>query len=253
MSNPFPIITAHCGSMNTLDHTLLSVQTGLQLGADVVEEDIRVTKDGIPVLAHNDEWVTDHGLKVSLSRMTYEELRELQFEVTHGQQRETIAICRLEDILPVIQASGKTVNLDVKVNESIGPIAALVKKFDMAGQVFLSGCGLNRAELAERSAPDLRKLLNADSNLFRTLSYQEAMVKTCEDALSASCFGINIEHIHVRQELVAYAKSLGLPVYIWTVNEEELMRSYINLGVASITTRDVALLVNLKQELGKRD
>ncbi|MDQ0897978.1 MULTISPECIES: glycerophosphodiester phosphodiesterase [unclassified Paenibacillus] len=249
MANRFPLITAHCGSMNTIDHTLDSVETGLRFGADVVEEDVRVTKDGIPVLAHNDEWVTVDGLKLSISQMTFEELRELQYEVTHGEHRETIQICRLEDMLPLIQASGKVVNLDLKVDESIEPIAALVKKYGMLEQAFLSGCEMDRAMLAERSNPEMRKLLNTNHDLFRILPYRDAMVKTCEEALAASCFGINIHYSIVRQELMDYTTSLGLPVYVWTVNEEELMRQYADLGVASITTRNVAALVQLKQKM----
>lgn len=249
MANRFPLITAHCGSMNTIDHTLDSVQTGLRLGADVVEEDVRVTKDGIPVLAHDDEWVTVDGMKVSISQMTFEELRELQYEVTHGEQRETIRICRLEDMLPLIHASGKVVNLDLKVDESIEPVAALVKQYGMLEQAFLSGCEIDRAMLAERLNPEIRKLLNTDHNLFRTLPYREAMVKTCEDALAASCFGINIHYSIVNQELMAYTASLGLPVYVWTVNEEDLMVQYADLGVASITTRNVTALVELKQKM----
>lgn len=249
MANRFPLITAHCGSMNTIDHTLDSVQTGLRLGADVVEEDVRVTKDGIPVLAHDDEWVTVDGLKVSISQMTFEELRELQYEVIHGEQRETIRTCRLEDMLPLIHASGKVVNLDLKVDESIEPVAALVKQYGMLEQAFLSGCEIDRAMLAERLNPEIRKLLNTDHNLFRTLPYREAMVKTCEDALAASCFGINIHYSIVNQELMAYTASLGLPVYVWTVNEEDLMVQYADLGVASITTRNVTALVQLKQKM----
>ncbi|SDN69690.1 glycerophosphoryl diester phosphodiesterase [Paenibacillus sp. yr247] len=249
MGYRFPLITAHSGSMNTLDHTLHSVQTGLGLGADVVEEDIRLTKDGILVLAHDDEWVTVDGLKMSISQTTFEELRELQFEVTHGEQLETLQICTLEEILPLIQASGKVLNLDLKVDESIGPVAALVGQYGMNEQVFLSGCEIDRAMLAQRSNPEMRKLLNTDINLFKTLSYRDAMLKTCEDALAASCFGINIHYSIVSQELLDFASSLGLPVYVWTVNEEELMCQYADLGVASITTRNVAALVQVKQKM----
>ncbi|GGI45278.1 glycerophosphoryl diester phosphodiesterase [Paenibacillus marchantiophytorum] len=249
MGDRFPIITAHCGSMNTLDHTLHSVLTGLQLGADVVEEDIRVTKDGIPVLAHEDEWVTAAGRRLLISQTTFEALREHKFEVNHGQQREIIQICSLEEVLPHVKSAGKIMNLDLKVDESIEAVAALVKRLDLATQVFLSGCKMERALLAQHSHPGLRKLLNTDSDLFRTLSYRDAVVKTCEDALSASCFGINIEHTIVRQELVDYAQSVDLPVYVWTVNEEERMIQLVNEGVASITTRNVAALVQLKQQM----
>ncbi|MFC5648838.1 glycerophosphodiester phosphodiesterase [Paenibacillus solisilvae] len=248
MNHQFPLITAHSGSMNTMDHTLHSVQTGLELGADVVEEDVRVTKDGIPVLAHDDEWTTVDSLKLFISQTTYEDLRELQFKFNQGEHRETVRICRLEEMLPLIQASGKVVNLDLKVDESIEPVAALVRQYGMSEQVFLSGCERDRAMLAQQSNPEMRKLLNTDTSLFRTLPYRKAMVQTFEDALAASCFGININHSIVRQELMDYAASLGLPIFVWTVNEVELMRQFADMGAASITTRNVAALVQLKQE-----
>ncbi|BBH21389.1 glycerophosphoryl diester phosphodiesterase [Paenibacillus baekrokdamisoli] len=249
MSRRFPLITAHSGSMNTIAHTLHSVQTGLELGADIVEEDVRVTKDGIPVLAHDDEWVTVDGRKLYISQMTYEELRELQFECNHGEHHETVRIYRLEEMLPIIQTSGKVVNLDLKVDESIEPVAALVRSYGLSEQVFLSGCEKDRAMMAQQLNPEMRKLLNTDTLLFRTLSYRDAMVQTCEDAHAASCFGINIYHSIVQQEFMDYATSQGLPVYVWTVNEEELMRHYTELGVASITTRNVSALVQLNQKM----
>lgn len=247
MRDRFPIITAHSGSMNTFDHTLHSVQIALQSGADVVEEDVRVTKDGIPVLAHDDEWTTVDGQQVSLTQLTFEELNELRFEVTQGEHRKTIQICKLEDMLPFIQASGKKVNLDLKVDESIEPTAALVKKYGLLDQAYLSGCEADRALLAQQLNPEMRRLLNTNHNLFRTLPYRDAMVQTCEEARAASCFGINFHYSIVNQELMDYTGSLDLPVYVWTVNEEELMHKYANLGVASITTRNLAALVQMKQ------
>lgn len=246
MKDRFPLITAHSGSMNTLDHTLHSVQMALQNGADVVEEDIRVTRDSVPVLAHDDEWITVEGARISLSQLTYGELKELRFEVKQGEQRETIQICKLEDMLPLIQASGKKVNLDLKVDESIEPTAALVKKYGMLDQAYLSGCEADRALMAQQLNPEMRRLLNTNHNLFRTLPYRDAMVQTCEEARAASCFGINFHYSIVNQELMDYTTSLDLPVYVWTVNEEVLMRKYASLGVASITTRSLDALVQLK-------
>ncbi|KIL38552.1 hypothetical protein SD70_25860 [Gordoniibacillus kamchatkensis] len=245
----FPLITAHSGCMNTLDNTLESVETGLRLGADVVEEDIRVTRDGIAVLAHDDAWETVDGRECRISQLTYADLSELTIAARHGERIEPMRIIRLEDILPEVKASGRIVNLDLKTDDSLEPVAQLVRKYGLLEQAILSGCERDRALLAQRTHPELTKLLNTDTKLFMAMPYDDAMAQTCQDALDASCIGININHLLVRPELMSYAESLGLPVYVWTVNEEPLMRHFIQLGVRSMTTRNVLALVRLKREL----
>ncbi|MNC25075.1 hypothetical protein D3C75_731510 [compost metagenome] len=129
--------------------------------------------------------------------------------------------------------------------------AELVHRLNMPEQVILSGCERERALLAQRSQPQLRKLLNADIQLFRTSPYELAAGQTCRDALEASCFGINIYHEFVTPWFMERAHASGLPVYVWTVNETRLMEHYADLGVASITARNVQALVGLKQERAK--
>jgi glycerophosphoryl diester phosphodiesterase len=249
LTHPFPLITAHTGCMNTLDNTLLSVETALNHGADVIEEDIMVTKDGIPVLSHDDIWYTQDGRECRISQLTFEEISLLEFEVQHGDHRETTRIYMLEEMLPLIQASGKIANLDLKVDDSIEPVAALVKKHGLLDQVFYSGCEKDRAMKAQRSNPEIRKLLNVDARNFLSMAYKDMVVQICQDALDASCFGINLHHLAVRPELLDHASSKGLPIYVWTVNEESLMKQYAEMRVTSITTRNVLALVQLKQRM----
>ncbi|WP_192702209.1 glycerophosphodiester phosphodiesterase family protein [Paenibacillus sp. OAS669] len=60
--------------MGTIDNTIEPVVTGIRLGVDVIEEDIRVTRDGVPILAHDDHLPSVDGTWHSLSEMTYEEI-----------------------------------------------------------------------------------------------------------------------------------------------------------------------------------
>ncbi|WP_029192819.1 glycerophosphodiester phosphodiesterase [Paenibacillus harenae] len=233
-TRPFPLITAHSGCMNKQDHTLESIETGIKLGADVIEEDIRVTKNRIPVLAHDDECKTVDGIEYFISQMSLAELRQIK------------PILTLEEMLLVIRDAGKTANLDLKDDESIEPVAALVKQYNLYEQVYLSGCKTDRAMKVQQTHPELRKLLNADAELFLLSAYRDAIEQTCRDAVAAHCFGINIHYQLVRPELLDKATSLGLPVYVWTINEEAEMKKFLDLGVASITARNVQALVNLK-------
>lgn len=248
---PFPFITAHTGCMETLDNTLDAVRRGIELGADIVEDDIRVTKDGIAVLAHDDVWTTVGGRSVSISESNLSELLELEVVADYAGKRGSMIFSTLEEMLKLLRPSGKIANLDLKVDEAVEVVSELVHRLNMLEQVFLSGCEKKRALLAQQSRPQLKKLLNADIQLFRTLPYELAAEQICRDAQEASCFGINIYHELVSSWFMERAHDSGLPVYVWTVDEPTLMEHYADLGVASITARNVQALVGLKQERAK--
>ncbi|QWU16915.1 glycerophosphoryl diester phosphodiesterase [Paenibacillus sophorae] len=237
--NAVPLITAHTGCMNTPDNSLLSIETGLANGADIIEDDIRVTRDGTPVLSHDDAVRLANGSMGRLSQMTISELNE-------GQ---SIPIVKLEQALHLVRNSGKTMNLDLKADECIEPVSELAKKLGMIDRVFLSGCEADRARKAKHSSPRLRKLLNVNSGLFLNGSYTEAVLQTFQDAESAGCFGINVPYRLVEPYLLEKAAESGFQIYIWTVDEEKDMRLYAGMGIHSITTRNVADLVRVKKEL----
>jgi glycerophosphoryl diester phosphodiesterase len=246
MTRKFPMITAHTGCMGKPDNTLASAEMGLTHGADIVEDDIRVTLDGFPVLAHDDSLLLSNGVERHISKMTYTDLCELEIQARHGVEGESIRITALESLLLLIKTTDKLVNLDLKTDECIKPVVDMVLKYDMLDQVILSGCETERALKVEQINPRLRKLLNADSNLFLKLGFKEAIELTCKDAITAGCFGINIYYRFMSNELIEAANARNLPICVWTVNDETQMKIMIEMGAYSITTRNVLALAALK-------
>ena len=49
-----PMITAHSGCEGTSDDSIASIETGIALGADCVEVDVRTGKDGSLQLSHDE-------------------------------------------------------------------------------------------------------------------------------------------------------------------------------------------------------
>lgn len=235
----FPLITAHTGCMDTLENTLFSIETGLDYGADIIEDDILVTRDGILVLSHDDKVRFADGTEGLISSMTLSELND----------RLSTPISTLGPALDLIVNAGKVMNLDLKSDDCIGPVSELIERLGLLDRVFLSGCEYGRAQKAMQYNPRLNKLLNTNVRMFTSLSYIDAIQNTCKDARSAGCSGINIPYRLVEPMLLELASDYGLPVYIWTVNDERQMRHFAEMGVSSITTRDVAALVNVKREV----
>ncbi|MNQ81999.1 Glycerophosphoryl diester phosphodiesterase [compost metagenome] len=245
---PVPLLTAHTGCMGAPDNSLFSIETAIQHEADLIEEDILITSDGVLVLSHDDLVHLADGTEVRISKTSYAELCRLDIQVHHGSSDETIRILSLESVLPIVQASGKMMNLDIKSDACVEPVSRLIEGHGLVEHVILSGCQKKRAHLVNNINPQLRKLLNVDTSLFDTNPYTTAAQISCEDAKSANCFGLNINYRYVRPELLQLAASYGLAVYIWTVNEKEDMRHFMEMGVQSITSRNIAALVKVKQE-----
>lgn len=238
----FPLVTAHTGCMGLPDNSAASALEGLSLGADIIEDDIRVTRDGIPVLSHDDRVRLADGREGSVSGLTLQELNE----------GLAAPIVLLETVLKLLDNyPGARMNLDLKTDDSIGPVAALVRKLGIVDRVFLTGCEYDRALQANSHDNGIAKLLNVDINSFRNNEFMDAVGQACREAADSGCFGLNVPYQIVRPELMDFAADKGLSVFIWTVNEAQEMRKYAAMGVGSITTRDVAALLLVEQQWRK--
>ncbi|WP_010277305.1 glycerophosphodiester phosphodiesterase [Paenibacillus senegalensis] len=234
----FPLVTAHTGCMGLPDHSIASLQTALAYGVDIYEDDVRVTQDGELVLAHDDEVQLANGRLGSVAGMKWAELS--------GQAAEPLV--SLEYVLRIVKESGIRMNLDIKTASSLQPLFILIESLDMVDQVILSGCNYEAACLADGLSHHVNKLLNVDAASFQSMSYTDAVLQACEHSRKAGCFGLNVPYCLVRTELLERAEAECLDVYVWTVSDEADMRLMAELGVASITTRNVDRLMEVRKE-----
>jgi glycerophosphoryl diester phosphodiesterase len=232
----WPLVTAHSGCMNTPPNSISSVLEGLRAGADIIEVDVRATNDGVVVLRHDEEVLTPIGFR---------RIQDLDFKELKDQE-----ITRLEEILPLIRENNRMINLDVKEDSAIGPMIRTVEKYNMRDYVIISGCEKERATYLKENYRPYQVLLNASISLFATSEgdYDSFIKETCQDAISASCCGINIDYHFCREELLDYAGLRCLPVFVWTVDDPLAMETFLDMGVHSITTNEVQTLMHLKDK-----
>ncbi len=240
MENIFPLITAHSGCMQTPPNSLEYIVKGAEAGADILEVDVNATQDGVPVLFHDQHiWLSPHQ-NVRVYDLTFEELQKAR--MSQADQK----ILRLEDVLDRVQSARKVLNLDLKSPACVKPMAEAVKFRNMVDNVILSGCDRRYAVFMKKHYPDFQVLLNADDFPSNGVGYEEYTTRTCRDAITASCCGINIHYKDYRPEMLLYARLRCLPVLIYTVDNFEDMKTFAMSGVHSITTNNVATLVTLK-------
>jgi hypothetical protein len=116
------------------ENTLEAYRATFELGGDGNEFDIRVTKDGVLVLFHDD--MLDHLLKAdgNVSDYTWEELQRFPFR-NPGPFGEQCRIPTLAEVFELHRRYAGLMHLDIKVHGIDRAIAALLTRMDMWDQV----------------------------------------------------------------------------------------------------------------------
>lgn len=240
------MVVAHDGCEGSVPHTLEAALRGLEAGADVVEVDIRVTRDGVVVLRHDATLLVD-GEEVSVGEMVFAELDGLQRSGRLTDRGPVGKITRLEEILRAAAERSAALNLDVKEDAVIEAAARIVRENEMNDRVVFSGCESARARLLKSEHRECQVMLNISQEQYRVgmADYGEFVRVVCDDAIEAGCCALNVYHSFCTDELVPRARRRFLPVSVWTVDDVESMKRLLGLGVYSITTNRVATLRSL--------
>ena len=120
------MIAAHRGAhLNVPENSLPAVKEAINLGIDIVEADVRFTKDKQLVIMHDKTITRTSNGKGSVSDFTFEEIRKFRLKFKDSLTQETIP--SLEEVL--LAAKGKIlIDLDIKQDECIDSIMALVTR-----------------------------------------------------------------------------------------------------------------------------
>ena len=239
MSDSFPIITAHTGCHGTAANTLQSAVSGLSLGADFVEVDVRSDADGRLVLWHDHRVHIRNVAPLALSELRVADLLELELAGRIRFDHQAGRVTTLEELLLSLKGSSVRINLDIKDDRSATQIADVLDRAGFTDRVVVTGCERDRAPLAPQSLP---VFLNTDFDARDVTASGRQITKACAYATDLGCCGININHRLCTPEVAAAAAKRSLLVSVWTVEPVDFLR-YIEMGVDNITTLHVRELV----------
>lgn len=242
-----PWITAHAGCMGTIPNSRESFVAAFSSKADIIEADIRSTRDGIPVLTHDDSFSCNGSAPIKVGALDWGELLAL---VDSGQAE---GIMRLETYLDLaaeldraLRGGGSSVlNLDIKESASLGAVARIVRERGLGSTVLFSGIKADGLAEARKALAGLRYLFNADASLIAAENPEEGCRRVCAIATEFGCAGINLEWTNASAEFVRRAAMAGFPVMLWTVDKAEDMKTALAYDPDSITTNRPDTLARL--------
>ncbi len=206
------------------ENTLPAVSAALAAGADAVEVDVRLTRDGVPVLLHDHTLERLWNDQRRIDRVTLEQLEEV---AAPGLRIPTLA----EALQTVAATGGARLMIDL---DGDGPAAATWRAVSELGvEDRVAFCGPVTAMLAVRE-------LAPGAEISLTWKRPQLPKRRLLDELRPSY--LNPPFGLVDERLVASAHDAGMGLATWTVDLRRTMRRMLALGVDSLTSNRIALL-----------
>jgi glycerophosphoryl diester phosphodiesterase len=231
---PIPLVIAHRGdSSNALENSLESIHRALSLPVDMIEIDIRRSRDNGLYVMHDKLTGRTAGKNINIERATSEKIAKVRL-------KNDEVIPTLAEVLQLV--AGKCgLNLEIKSSGSGALTAQYLLTSGYKGHVLVSSFQENEVAAVRRVMP-----LVPASIIFDVFA-----IRAIPSYLAHGYNVISLRKTTVNESLIAACHEQGLQVYVWTVDEADEIRKFIAWGVDGIYSNRPAVLKKVIDERGR--
>ncbi|HVE99406.1 MAG TPA: glycerophosphodiester phosphodiesterase family protein [Mycobacteriales bacterium] len=261
-----PQVVAHRGSSHDVaEHTLAAYERAIAEGADALECDVRLTRDGVLVCVHDRRIDRTSNGRGVLSTLELADLADLDFDVRRRERdplltaeweepdRDRSGVLTLERLLTLVTEADRAVELHIETKHPTRyagrverTLADLLATFDIATDCATDGwCAVTVMSFA----PIGLRRMHAYAPSVPTVLLMERIPRWLRDGVLPSrvrIAGPSLEVLRRDPAYVARVHARGHRVHVWTVDEPDDIDYVLNLGVdAVITNRPRAVLARM--------
>jgi glycerophosphoryl diester phosphodiesterase len=234
-------IFAHRGySAAYAENTMKSFIEAKKAGADGIELDVQLTKDGEVVVIHDekvDRTTSGTGL---VKDFTFKEIRKLNAN-KKGLRKELIP--SLKEVLEWMQSNQILCNIELKngvipYDKMEEKIIELVRMYGMSDRIIFSSFNHYSIVYCYRLAPEIETAPLYSEGLYLPWIYAKSICSK----------GIHPKFASVTDTIIKSSMENGISVRPYTVNKDSDIKRLIDLDCTAFITDDPLKAVNLKNE-----
>jgi len=238
----YPRWVAHRGAGKLApENTLAAFRLGAHYGYRMFECDVKLSADEVPFLLHDatlDRTTNGHGIAGQLS---WAELSRLDAGNWHSRAYAGEPIASLEAVARYCLGNGFALNIEIKPTPGAESLTgALVA--DATARLWANAPAGAMAPLLTSFSPDaLEAAQTAQPQLPRGLLLEQLWTGWLETALRLGCVAVVCNQALWDESSVRQARSAGLRMSSYTVNDEWAAERLLELGTDAIITDRVDL------------
>lgn len=229
------------------ENTLEAFALAGEQGAQGIELDVQLTKDGEVVVIHDETIDRVSTGKGAVRDYTLEELRSFSFH-NHKKEYEGVQIPTLREVLEQVKPGGMEVNIELKTGIYWYPgleekTVELVKAAGMENRVIYSSF----------NHYSVQKILELDAEAETAYLYSDVLLNVENYAKNTGVCGLHpaVYHLKMADFLESYRRS-GLKVRVWTVNDEADMRQFIEKDLEAVITNYPDRALRVRDEMNQK-
>ncbi|MGB9182117.1 MAG: glycerophosphodiester phosphodiesterase family protein [Pyrinomonadaceae bacterium] len=253
--NSTPLIIGHRGaSALAPENTLAAFSCAFRDGADGIEFDVRLARDGVPVVIH-DAMLKRTGLRdEAVINLNSSELGEVDtgtwFNLRHPQRARVEYSNERVPTLPQVfelfgpQKSLLYVEMKCAAEESAAlaaAVASLVRTHNLFDRVVVKSFRHSSILEIKQIEPRIKTAALFEPKLARPLPSTRRMI---QQTLSCKADEISLHHSLVSKRVVAEAHRHRFQTVVWTVDAPGWIRRAQALGIHAIITNNPAPMIS---------
>lgn len=223
------LVIAHRGaSAYAPENTLPAFELAHQQGADMIELDVQRSADGKLVLFHDDTTERWDGLKRLVSDCSFDEL--LTLDIGGAKVMSFADACQF--------AADHQIKLNVELKQAgIGrEVAQAIRDAKIEDLVLFSSFGPQALDEVAEYLPNVPRAYLMGTNTYRPdVRFREAWPFGALRKHNCNTWHPYYDLPLIRQ-ILPRVRQAGIKVNIWTVNDPQVMQSFIDLGIDGIIT-----------------
>jgi glycerophosphoryl diester phosphodiesterase len=206
------------------ENTLESLMAAKKRGSEMVEFDVRLTRDYVPVLYHDANLKRLHKAPVDMKALTLEQAQVFARDLT-----------TLEEVLASKEVP-EFLNIELKTDSAVDPaleirVSQLIKKYQAQERVVLSSFNPFSLIRVKGFVPEVsRALLVSEDDEPKNYWFlkQMSLLPLCDARF------LHWDQKMTSKERVEKFMNLGYQIAVYTVNDAERAKDFFTMGVHSI-------------------
>lgn len=240
---PFPLIIGHRGASAVApENTMAAFREAIAVGAHGIEFDVRLTRDGVPVVIHDSTLRRTGGVDQRVADLNWEELSKV--DVGSWFKAGSFAgerVPSLAELFSLFQTNNLSLYLEMKCDSpaEYRPLAEaccrMIHEHSLNERVVVECFHLPALEVLKKIDPDIKT-----AALFDRVIIDQSIVAR---ATEIGAMAVALHHRLARKGLVGKSKQAGLHVAVWTVDDPIWIDRARAIGIDALITNDPARMV----------
>ena len=252
---PYPLVIAHQGGDGLWPgDTMFAFEHAAELGVDVLEMDLHITKEGVLVINHDETVDRTTDSTGEIEAMNLDEIKALDAGYdwsndngnTFPYRGMGITIPTLEEVFEAFPGYHMTIEIKTTERSMAMPFCELIRAYDMQDKVLVASFLDERMEEFREVCPEVAtSSARQETTIFVLLSkaFLGRLYSPSFNALQVpeESSGITV----MTTQFVRAAHERNLRVEPWTIDDPEQMKQYIEWGVDGIITDRPDLMLEI--------